>query len=108
MLEQLGSQMKGVLEAVTGAEQRLDAKIDAVNAGLTGRIDDLTDVVRQNSKDIRKNSEDIRKNSEDIRTLSAEFAGLRHGFDHREERGRVSALEARVSAIETRLTTATR
>jgi chromosome segregation ATPase len=117
LLEQLGSQMNVVLEAVTGFERRLDAKIDASEARLSDRISVLEEVVRQNSRDIQKNSEaiqknsaDIQKNSEDIRRHSAEIrslrdevAGLRHDFDHRQELGRVDALEVRVSAIESRL-----
>ena len=109
--------MDQVLEAVNGTRQHLDEKIDSVDTRLTGRIDLLTEVVRENSRDIRKNSEDIRKNSEDIRKNSEDIrknsddicslretvTGLRHDFDHREEVGRVGALEARVSVIETRL-----
>ena len=38
-----------------------------------------------------------------IRSLRDEVAGLRHDFDHRQELGRVDALEVRVSAIESRL-----
>jgi len=99
-----------VLEAVTGFERRLDAKIDATEARLSERISVLEEVVRQNSRDILKNSEDIRKNSDDIRKNSAdiralrdEVAGLRHDFDHRQELGRIDVLESRVSAIESRL-----
>ena len=95
--------MDQVLEAVNGTRQHLDEKIDSVDTRLTGRIDLLTEVVRENSRDIRKNSEDIRKNSVDICSLRETVTGLRHDFDHREEVGRVGALEARVSVIETRL-----
>ena len=103
LLEQIASRMDQVLEAVNGTRQHLDEKIDSVDTRLTGRIDLLTEVVRENSRDIRKNSEDIRKNSVDICSLRETVTGLRHDFDHREEVGRVGALEARVSAIETRL-----
>ena len=110
VLERIESQMTAVVEAVTSATQRLDAKIDALGAHLSERISVLEQVVRQNSLDIRQNSEDIRKNSEDIGqnsedilALRNEVALLRHDFDHREERGRVDALEARVAALETRL-----
>ena len=103
LLEQLGSQMNVVLEAVTGFERRLDAKIDASEARLSDRISVLEEVVRQNSRDIQKNSEDIRRHSAEIRSLRDEVAGLRHDFDHRQELGRVDALEVRVSAIESRL-----
>jgi predicted RNase H-like nuclease (RuvC/YqgF family) len=96
VLERLESQMGAVLEAVTTSSQRLDAKIDALGAHLSERISVLEQVVRQNS-------DDIRKNSEDILALRNEVARLRHDFDHREERGRVDALEARVAALETRL-----
>jgi len=96
VLERLESQMGAVLEAVTTSSQRLDAKIDALGAHLSERISVLEQVVRQNS-------DDIRKNSEDILALRNEVARLRHDFDHREERGRVDALEARVAALEARL-----
>jgi hypothetical protein len=52
---------------------------------------------------IQKNSEDLRRHSAEIRSLRDEVAGLRHDFDHRQELGRVDALEVRVSAIESRL-----
>ena len=117
LLEQLGSQMNMVLEAVTGFERRLDAKIDATEARLSERISILEQVVRQNSRDIQKNSADIQKNSADIqknsadiqknsadiRALRDEVAGLRHDFDHRQELGRIDLLESRVTAIESRL-----
>jgi hypothetical protein len=96
MLEQLGSRMELVLEAVTGSEKRLDAKIDALEARLSERISVLEQVVR-------RNSEDNRKSSEDIRALREELARLRYDFNHREERGRMDALEARVAALESRL-----
>ena len=85
-----------VLEAVTGFERRLDAKIDATEARLSDRISVLEEVVRQNSRDILKNSADIR-------ALRDEVAGLRHDFEHRQELGRIDVLESRVSAIESRL-----
>ena len=50
----------------------------------------------------------VTQHSAEIRGLRADVQGLRHDFDHREELGRVSALESRVSAIETRLATAPR
>jgi hypothetical protein len=96
LLEQLGSQVNMVLEAVTGFERRLDAKIDATEARLSDRISVLEEVVRQNSRDILKNSADIR-------ALRDEVAGLRHDFEHRQELGRIDVLESRVSAIESRL-----
>lgn len=96
LLEQLGTQMNMVLEAVNGSAQQLHAKIDSAVAQLSDRISVLEEVVRQNSRDILKNSADIR-------TLRDEVAALRHDFDHRQELGRVVALEARVSAIESRL-----
>jgi chromosome segregation ATPase len=121
-VEQMQSDIKGILEAVTGLGQELRAEMQALGTKLSGKIEDLEDVVRTNSADIRTNSADIRTNSADIRTNSAdirqntadikalrvELTGFRHDFDHREERGRVSALEDRVSAIETQLSTASR
>ena len=103
LLEQLKSQMDGVLEAVMGSRTYLDTKIDAVEKRLSERISVLEEVVRQNSEDIRKNSEDIRKNSADIRELREEVARLRYDFDHRTELGRVAALEGRVTALEKRV-----
>ena len=109
------SDIKAILEEVTGIRQELGGEIRAVETRLSGEIQDLKDVVRTNSADIRQNSADIRTNSADIRQNSAdikamrvELTGLRHDFDHREERGRVGALEDRVSAIETQLSTASR
>jgi hypothetical protein len=110
MFEQLQSQMAVVLEAVTSTGQSLRAEMAACEARLSARIAVLEQVVRQSSEDIRRNSEEIRKNSEDIRalrdevaSLRAELTQLRHDFDHREERGRIDALERRVAALETRL-----
>lgn len=117
ILEDIRSQMAVVVESVTSTRTELKADIAALDRKLSERISVLEEVVRQNSKDIRKNSddirknsddicknsEDIRKNSQDIRALREEVARLRHDFDHREERGRVGALEARVAAIEAHL-----
>lgn len=103
VLERIESQMATVIEAVTSSWQRLDAKIDGLEARLSERISVLEQVVRQNSLDIQKNSEDIRRNSEDIIALRNEVARLRHDFEHREERGRMDALELRVAALEARL-----
>jgi hypothetical protein len=96
LLEQLGSQMNMVLQAVNGAEQRLHAKIDSAVAQLSHRISVLEEVVR-------KQSGEIRALRDEVAGLRNEVAGLRHDFDHRQELGRVGALEARVSAIESRL-----
>ncbi len=117
VLERVESQMSAVLEAVATTRHELNAKLDASEARLSERISVLEQVVRQNSVDIRKNSEDIlvlrgevsdlRGEVSDLRgevsDLRAEVARLRHDFDHREERGRMDALEARVAALETRL-----
>src|ERR1700722_14407141 len=128
-VEQLESSVHVILEAVTGLGHELRGEMQALGTKLSGKIEDLEDVVRTNSADIRQNSADIRTNSADIRQNSAdilqnsadilqntadikalrvELTGFRHDFDHREERGRVSALEDRVSAIETQLSTASR
>jgi polyhydroxyalkanoate synthesis regulator phasin len=96
VLERIESQMAVVLEAVTGSAERLDAKIDGVEARLSERISRLEDVVRQNSTDIGA----LRT---DVNALRVEVARLRHDFDHREERGRIDALEARVAVLEGRL-----
>jgi hypothetical protein len=93
-VEQLESSVKVILEAVTGLGQELRAEMQGLGAKLSGKIEDLEDVVRTNSADIK--------------ALRVELTGFRHDFDHREERGRVSALEQRVSAIETQLSTASR
>lgn len=110
VLERIESQMIGVIEAVTSSSERLDAKIDGVESRLLQRITTLEEAVRENSVDIQKNSQDIQRNSrdiqkntEDIVALRNEVALLRHDFDHREERGRMDALEARVAALEARV-----
>lgn len=103
VLERIESQMATVIEAVTTSSQRLDAKIDGLEARLSERISILEQVVRQNSLDIQKNSADILALQADIVSLRDEVARLRHDFDHREERGRVEALEVRVAALEARL-----
>jgi hypothetical protein len=110
LLEQLGSQMNMVLEAVSGAEQRLDAKIDSAVAQLSDRISVLEEVVRKHSGDIRALGDEVAglRNEvaglrDEVAGLRGEVTGLRHDFDHRQELGRVGALEARVSAIESRL-----
>ena len=121
-VDQLESSVHVILEAVTGLGQELRGEMQALGATLSGRIDNLEDAVRTNSADIRTNSADIRQNSADIlqnsadilqntadiKALRVELTGFRHDFDHREERGRVTALEQRVSAIETQLSTASR
>jgi polyhydroxyalkanoate synthesis regulator phasin len=89
VLERIESQMGVVLEAVNSSAQSLDAKIDALDARLSERISRLEDAVRQNSADIE--------------ALRSAVARLRHDFDHREGRGRIDALEARVAVLEGRL-----
>jgi archaellum component FlaC len=110
LLEHIESQMQVVVEAVSGIRERLDTKLNELEARLSQRIEILEQVVRQNSEDIRKNSEDIRKNSEDIRknsedieALRAEVAQLRRDFEHRAERARMDSIEARVTRIEEKL-----
>ena len=110
VLEDIRSQMKVVVESVTASTATLRSDMTALEARLDQRITVLEQVVRElvievrkNSEDIRKNSEAIRKNSDDIRAVRQEVARLRHDFDHREERGRVGALEIRVAAIEAHL-----
>jgi chromosome segregation ATPase len=106
MVENLQSQMRVVVEAVTGTRTSLEASMSAMEARLIARIEILEQVVRKNSEDIRKNSEDIRKNSEDIKELREEVARLRHDFDHRHELARIDDLEGRVSALERRVSAA--
>jgi hypothetical protein len=96
VLEDIRSRMEMVVEAVTVTRTELKADLHALDSRLSERISILEDAVRENSRDIRKNSEDIC-------TLREQVAGLRHDFDHREEIGRLTGLEARVAAIETRL-----
>jgi hypothetical protein len=103
VLERVESQMSAVLEAVATTRHELQTQINASEARLSERISVLEQVVRQNSEDIRKNSEDIVALRGEVSDLRAEVARLRHDFDHREERGRMDALEARVAALETRL-----
>jgi hypothetical protein len=99
--ERLESGFQGVLEAVTSMRQELGAEIRAVRTELSGKIEDLQDAVRTNSADIRQNSADIK-------AMRVDLTSFRHDFDHREERGRVTALEERVSAIETQLSNSPR
>lgn len=103
VIEDMSSKMNVVVEAVTSMPGRWQADMSAMESRLSARIEVLESVVRQNSADIKQNSADIRQNSADIIALREQVAGLRHDFDHREELGRVSALETRVSAIESRL-----
>jgi chromosome segregation ATPase len=135
VLEDIRSRMEMVVEAVTltrtelkadlrGLDERLSARISTLEEAVRENSRDIlknTDDIRQNSADIRQNSADIRQNSADIRqnsadigqnsadirTLREQIAGLRHDFDHRGEIGRLTGLEARVAAIETRLATRT-
>jgi hypothetical protein len=100
VLEDIRSRMEMVVEAVTVTRTVLKADLHALDSRLSERISTLEDAVRENSRDIRKNSEDIC-------TLREQVAGLRHDFDRREEIGRLTGLEARVTAIETRLATRT-
>jgi Skp family chaperone for outer membrane proteins len=62
-VEQLQSDVRGVLEAVTGMRQELGGEIRALRTELSVKIEDLQDAVRTNSADIRKNSADIQQNS---------------------------------------------
>lgn len=110
LYEQLGSQMTNVAEAVTTFRSELRGDVSALEARLAGRISVLEEVVRENSAEVRKNSiatqensAAIQQSSAAIRTLREEVAGLRGDFERRAEIGRVGALEARVTAIETRL-----
>jgi predicted RNase H-like nuclease (RuvC/YqgF family) len=103
VLERIESQMTAVLEAVTSSSERLDARIDLLEARLSQRISALEDVVRQHSQRISALEDVVRQHSERISSLENEVARLRHDFDHREERGRMEALEVRVAALEARL-----
>lgn len=89
LLEQLGSQMSLVLEAVTSSKAELEASMRALEDRLSQRITMLEEAVRQLAAEQR--------------ALREEVARLRRDFDQREERGRVSALEVRVAALEARL-----
>jgi len=102
--EKVESDMKAVLEAVGGMREAMDERFRAVDDGLVAQARDIRDV----RDAMRTLSTDVRTNSSDIKALRAEVRDFRHDFDHREERGRVTALEERVSAIETQLSTASR
>ena len=69
LLEEIRSQMNGVIETVQLTGQRLDEKIDGVEKRLTERLEIVEMVVRGNSEDIKKNSEDIKKNTVTIQRL---------------------------------------
>jgi predicted RNase H-like nuclease (RuvC/YqgF family) len=110
VLEEIRSQMNAVLEAVQGSEQRLERKIDSLDAHLSQRISVLEQVVRQNTEDIRTLRGEMTELRGEVAGLRAEVhelrdevARLRHDFDHREGSGRDAALEARVAVIEARL-----
>jgi predicted nucleic acid-binding Zn-ribbon protein len=103
LLEQLGSQMTLVLEAVTSSKTELEASIRALDARLSQRITVLEEAVRQLAADLRATREDLAEVRQEVAELREEVAGLRRDFDQREERGRLSALEVRVAAIEARL-----
>jgi predicted RNase H-like nuclease (RuvC/YqgF family) len=103
VLERVESQMAAVLEAVTSSSERLDARIDTLEARLSERISALEQVVRAHSERISALEQVVRAHSERISALENEVARLRHDFDHRDERGRMDALELRVAALETRL-----
>lgn len=96
LLEQLGSQMTLVLEAVTSSKAELETSIRQLDARLSQRITVLEEAVRQLATELRGVQEGQRE-------LREEVARLRRDFDQREERGRVSALEVRVAALEARL-----
>jgi hypothetical protein len=89
VLEDIRSRMDLVVEAVTSTRADLKADLHALDVRLSERISVLEEAVRENSRDLR--------------AVREEVARLRYDFDHRQELGRVTALEARVSAIETRL-----
>jgi chromosome segregation ATPase len=117
VLEQLQSQMTTVLEAVTGSTRSLRADMAGLEARLGERIAVLEQVVRQNSADIATLKQDVAALKQDVAGLKNdvadlkkevadlrhEVARLRHDFDHREERGRMDALELRVASLEARL-----
>jgi hypothetical protein len=89
VLEDLNSKMTVVLEVVTSSKAELVERMTKLEERLSDRISVLEQVVRQNSQDVL--------------ALRDEVERLRHDFDHREERGRVESLEARVAALEARL-----
>jgi len=110
VLERMESQMSAVLEAVTSSSERLDTRIDALEARLSQRISALEDAVREHSERISCLEREVAGLQEEVAGLQKEVAGLqkevaslRHDFDHREERGRMDALEVRVAALEARL-----
>jgi hypothetical protein len=110
VLERIESQMAAVLEAVTSSSDRLDTRIDTLEARLSRRISALEDVVRQHSERVSALEQVVREHSKrigglenEVVSLKNEVARLRHDFDHREERGRMEALEVRVAALEARL-----
>jgi hypothetical protein len=110
VLERVESQMAAVLEAVARSSDRLDARIDTLEARLSERISALEQVVRAQSERIvaLENkvgalANEVAAMANEVAAMANEVARLRHDFDHREERGRMDALEVRVAALEARL-----
>ena len=103
LLEQLGSQMALVLESVTASRAEMDAKMTALEERLSQRIAILEEAVRGLAADNRGIRAELSRLGDQVTRLSDEVARLRYDFDHREERGRLDALDVRVTALEARL-----
>ena len=108
LLEQLGSQMALVLESVTASRAEMDAKMTALEERLSQRIAILEEAVRGLAADNRGIRAELSRLGDQVTRLSDEVARLRYDFDHREERGRLDALDVRVAALEARLGIASR
>ena len=96
---------------IDSLDARLSDWIDSRNARLSGRIDSLDASLSGRFRFPRRppvgphrvtRGRGDRSQRRD-RSLRAELTAFRHDFDHREDLGRLRALETRVTAIESKL-----
>jgi hypothetical protein len=87
--DSVDARLTGLSDRIDSLDARLSGRIDSLEARLSGRIESLEAAVIHHSAEIR--------------SLRADLTAFRHDFDHREELGRLGALETRVTAIESKL-----
>lgn len=88
LLEEIKAQNRATYEAVMNVKEELERKFDARFDRIEARLDVLESAVKALFAEVA--------------ALRAEVNQLRHDFDHREELGRLEALERRVEALEKR------